>query len=900
MISFDTPLLLLLLIPCLFYAAAVRSRLRSVNVLQGVIYLLLVCALAGMRMKLPDKEGILFILCDRSSSMPRGAEKSMTEQIRSIEGQMKKNSPGVMAFAGDSRVEKMPGGERFSGFSGVLTNRESSDGGKALERALELIPHDLPGRILLMTDGRWNGTPPEKAFAKAAMRNIAVDLLPLKRSVGNDFAVTGVSAPSAVGRGESFFINCILYAPYPAEVSCRIRRNKEKGRELRLKLRKGENRFSWREAAGKRSVDRYEVSLHSLPEDPVPENNSGSVLVTVRNGARLLLLSSSPSGNLAELLRRNRFDADVMDPRVQKVTPEMLGNCRGLILENVPASALSPGVNALAAELVREGRMGILMTGGLGSFAMGGWYKTPIGEILPVALEKQNQIRRRSSAVMVALDRSGSMAAAVDGVTKMNMANLAAAESFKLLSPEDEFGLIAVDTDVHQVVPLSRKGKSNVVQDIMSIESAGGGIYVGKALHECLRQLQRSKASVRHLLLFADAADAEEPGAYRELLRRAAKAGITVSVVGLGGPDSSDGELLREIARLGKGRVYFVENASELPRVFAEDTFVMARNVFQRGKVTARYTGQTAALPGAEKLRGTVESMGYNAGFAREKSTVLLQAEDEESTPLVLTGHAGLGRTAACCLEADGEFSGKFASDPGTGALLTALVRFIYSSASEDTGEFLVTRGVSEGRFRAEIHLDPERQKVPFTGTPRLSLLVSQNGKVEKGSSFFRWQGPDTLAAQIPLPSGAVVSAAVLIPGKAPLILAPAVQSVSAEFRRETPFDIPALVLASSGEIRSSFHRIGNMIPRQKREVSCKEALCAAAGVLILLHALLFRKNWEIPQIKLPSFRKIRKKGEKRPAAVPQKKTAAPVEKEVVPSAETDPVSSALKRAKRK
>ena len=248
---------------------------------------------------------------------------------------------------------------------------------------------------------------------------------------------------------------------------------------------------------------------------------------------------------------------------------------------------------------------------------------------------------------MMALDRSGSMSVTVDGVTKMAMANLAAVESYRLLSPEDEFGLIAVDSSVHRVVPLGKKGKStDCSQDIMSIESMGGGIFVDKALHECVEQLLRSKAPVRHVLLFADADDAEQPGDYKELLRRAVKAGITVSVVGLGKKDASDADLLREIAHLGKGKCYFSDNASELPRIFAEDTFVMVRASFNREKIRFRTTAELTAFPGAEEVNAPFEADGYNLCFAKEKSRVLLEAMDEEKSPIALTGYAGLGKTS--------------------------------------------------------------------------------------------------------------------------------------------------------------------------------------------------------------------------------------------------------------
>ena len=82
------------------------------------------------------------------------------------------------------------------------------------------------------------------------------------------------------------------------------------------------------------------------------------------------------------------------------------------------------------------------MTGGEKSYAPGGYYQSPIEPILPVTLERRNEIRKLQTAIVVVMDRSGSMGAGVSGgKTKMDLANLGAAQVLDLLSPTDEFGV---------------------------------------------------------------------------------------------------------------------------------------------------------------------------------------------------------------------------------------------------------------------------------------------------------------------------------------------------------------------------------------------------------------------------------------------------------------------------
>ena len=907
MICFEQPLWLLLLLPLWAWLAFRPFGSRTANVLQGLIFLVLTLALAGTGIRLPEKRGTLMILCDRSLSMPPGSGEKMLRTIREINGRRPAGSRlGVLAFAGESVLERAPAEGAFDGFASPPRNRDATDLAEALTQGLGQIPRGAPGRILLISDGRWNGLAPDDLFTAAAMRNIAVDFLPLKRENAADFAVTEISGPASAAPGEHYTLSCRIRAPFAAEVRCRIRRNKGPWQERVLALREGENRCFWRDRANRSGTAAYDVELLPPAKDTIPENNTARHFVRITGEERLLLVTDSVSGNLAKLLRNSGFHPDVLPP--ERLTPELLGSCQALILENVPCSSVTPAVNRLAAELVRKGRLGVLMTGGMASFAVGGWFRSPLGEVLPAAMEKQHELRRNRSAVMVALDRSGSMAVSIDGVTKMSMANLAAVESFNLLSPEDEFGLTAVDSSVHEVVPFApKKELGDAPGNILAIESMGGGIFVDKALHDGVEKLLRSKAPVRHLLLFADAADAEQPGDYRELLARSSKAGITVSVVGLGSEKDSDAGLLREIARLGGGRCYFSDRADELPRIFAEDTFVMVRNSFKKGKTRGRFTGAAAAAAGGEGLTGTMECGGFNLSFPKEKSTVLRSADDEDDAPLAIIGYAGLGRSAALNIEADGAYTGKFASDPRLPRLLAFLARYVSMPRGQNGADFLITSGMREGEFLAETALDPERKSDPFDTPPCLTLLIlTPEGKVESRSAAFRWTGPDRLGARAAIPPGGIVTGAVEGCGNAPIPLPPAVRSISPEFTDGGDRDIVPLVRLTGGRVKGAFSDIWEHMPRKQEKRSCVNFLLGAGIVLILLQAALRRFGWELPAVTfrftLPRSKRTsphRKFRAGRSPDIPEEKETVPPERSAAEPEDED-FSAALKQAKRK
>src|SRR3954464_6536284 len=119
---------------------------------------------------------------------------------------------------------------------------------------------------------------------------------------------------------------------------------------------------------------------------------------------------------------------------------------------------------------------GLMMTGGQKSYGPGGYFKSPLDRIMPVSMEMRREHRKMSLAIVVAMDRSGSMAMpAGGGRTKMDLADLGAVQVLDLLSPMDEIGVIAVDSSPHVIVSLNTV-EQNLGQRgrILSIDSMGG------------------------------------------------------------------------------------------------------------------------------------------------------------------------------------------------------------------------------------------------------------------------------------------------------------------------------------------------------------------------------------------------------------------------------------------
>jgi len=162
-------------------------------------------------------------------------------------------------------------------------------------------------------------------------------------------------------------------------------------------------------------------------------------------------------------------------------------------------------MESLAAWVEQTGT-GLAMTGGQKSYGPGGYFKSPLERVMPISMEMRREHRKLSVAVVVALDRSGSMSMpAGGGRIKMDLADLGTVSVLDLLSDMDEIGVFAVDTTPHEIVPLDTVDKNRSYRGkILSIGSEGGGIYIYEALVASANMIQSAKAQTKHIILFSE------------------------------------------------------------------------------------------------------------------------------------------------------------------------------------------------------------------------------------------------------------------------------------------------------------------------------------------------------------------------------------------------------------
>jgi Mg-chelatase subunit ChlD len=892
------PVWLFLLVPLLLALARWPLPSRLLLALRSASVALVLLALCGLALRLPSRAGTVVVVADRSLSMPPGSDRDEKEAIDFVQGAMGQDDRlGVVAFGQGAQTERMPDVGKFPGFVHEVGG-DGSNLAEALDRALALVPRDAPGKVLVLSDGRWTGSDPAGVVSRYAARGVAIDYRPLARAAANDLSIARVDAPPTVAPGEAFLITAWVQSPVAQTATFKLRRGNSVIASGEQHLTSGLNRLTFRDRAYEGGTQPYTLEVAASGDDPVPENNTARMLVGVQGPRPILHVTTAAKGSgLARLLRGGKLSIQERTPESCTWSLEELSKYSCVLLENVPAEKLGNAAMETLAAWVRETGSGLVMTGGQRSYGPGGYYKSPLEPILPVSMELRNEHRKLSVAIVVALDRSGSMAIPVGGgLAKMDLANRGTVEVLDLLGPMDEFGCIAVDTVPHVIAPLARvEAKEPARGNILKIESMGGGIFIFVALKAAAEMVQPANSGTRHIILFADANDSEEPGDYKTLVQKCRDAGITISVIGLGTEKDQDAELLKDIARRGEGRIFFTDKPEELPRLFAQDTFVVARNTFVDEPV------KVAATPALEGMTGRPFDIreaigGYNLCYLREGAVLGVVSQDEYKAPVVAAWQAGTGRVLCYTGEADGKYAGPITGWPDVGHYFTSLVRWAAGQSGNLPKNMMLTQEVRNGVGLVQLHLDPERKGEAFTSLPRMNVLTARPGATPEARKMaLRWVGPDTLAAEVPLSGSETALATVEVPGADPVSLPPVCLPYSPEFQpAEGGRGVPALehmARSTGGQMRLDLPGIWKDLPRHARLIPVAPWLLSLAVLLLLLEVLERRTGllsqqghlvWEAAAV--PAARIRSRAGRRR--------RPAPVRREVppVPAAPAPPI----------
>ena len=205
-------------------------------------------------------------------------------------------------------------------------------------------------------------------------------------------------------------------------------------------------------ARGRWRPGRFGTGHCAMPGRPAwrrwQQMAAAGLLVGQRPRALVIAGPAAPADGLAGALGRARLPSSVVRPRCSP-TGSSLDCCDLLVLSNVDAASVSPAAMETIARYVRFGGGGLVAIGGDHAFSVGGYRHTLLEDVLPVVSEPGQERPKPALALVLVLDRSGSMRG-----EKIATAKQAARRAVGLLRPGDQVGVVAFSSTAEWICPL--------------------------------------------------------------------------------------------------------------------------------------------------------------------------------------------------------------------------------------------------------------------------------------------------------------------------------------------------------------------------------------------------------------------------------------------------------------
>jgi uncharacterized membrane protein/NAD(P)H-hydrate repair Nnr-like enzyme with NAD(P)H-hydrate epimerase domain len=679
-IRFGYPWSLLALLVFPFAVWCLRHAPRGAALQRGGAWLCLCFALAGPELLWGRGRESLVLAVDLSASTSRSLRQGVA-RLRDVAGESSGLAPiGIVAVAEKAHLVISQGTERTpvritERLDQLATQpekyiqpaeRDATNIAAGLDLAGLVLPRNEGGRVILATDGWETRGDARRAARDLAQRGIVIDTLiiggPEPGSI--DAAVASVEAPAQVPQGVPFEVRGVLRSVSGGPAGVSLLRDGAPVTRQETRISRGDTAIRFPVVAETRGMHRYGIRV-SVPRDEEPRNDSAETAVSVLGRPQILWVARA---------------GDTPPPRtglqVIHARPQALGeyvtrlmDFDAVVLSNVEVEALAPGFLEALREHVGSFGGGFLMTGGLRSFGPGGYRATPVEEMLPVNLDPGSRGKRPGLGLVLALDKSGSMADLLGTSPKIGAAREAAVATAALLEPGDRFGLLAFDDTARPIFGLREAPGSSQLRAILDRLTPRGGTRILPALSGAAAMLRPLKSWRRHIVLVTDGRG--EGGDFAAPARALAAAGTTVSAIAVG--DDADVPLLRALASAGGGRFEVARDADRLSAILRREV------VLARGPVV--HEAPTAIRCSPHPVVGRVCDQrvppvsGYVSTAPKPFAALPLRTEDGE--PILALGGFGLGRTGALTTDLRGPWGAEWRSWAGRDRLLTQLLAWL-------------------------------------------------------------------------------------------------------------------------------------------------------------------------------------------------------------------------------
>ncbi len=624
----------------------------------------------------------------------------------------------VITFAEKPRVAKKDGGKW------VLARHDAAAGGNAgtdIQAAIQLgyglyPPGHLP-RMVILSDGNQTGGDLASEAYRAQEMGVKVSWKVFPDDQVKEIRVVGLSVPDEVKVGQPFEVTAEVWSTHADNVSLALRQDEFPNAHDPVKnvqLQEGVNRIKFKSEAKRAGATTYRLRLAKYGSDTEKANNEAVITAPVKGRPNVLyveggvLREPGSAGYLERALEHEDIDVEVRGPRGLPSSAKELEKYDLVLVSDVPAHFLGAGQMAALDTYVKGYGGGLIMAGGEDSFGSGGYQGTRIEQIMPVRFDSEKTREQPDIALVLVIDKSGSMQGA-----RIEAAKESARVTAEVLSPNDLLSVVAFDSEATVYVrPQRASNRMRISSDISRLQPGGGtNIYPG--LREAFEILQGLNAKVKHVIVLSDG-EAPYEG-ISDLVSDMRSSRITVSCVGVTGADRN---LLSMIAETGEGRLYMTDDLGALPRIFMKETTEAQKSQLIEDLVKVRVAKRVEMIEGTG-VENAPALHGYVTTKPKPTSEVVLISDLGE--PILARWRHGTGTSVAWTSDVKNRWSVdwiRWGGYPKFWAQLvrTSMRRKVYDSydltTSVDNGRAQVVVDAIDPNDRFVNELDTELQVI--------------------------------------------------------------------------------------------------------------------------------------------------------------------------------------------
>jgi len=653
------PYHLLLLLPfaitILVYVRYLKHNRSLFVVFRMISILFILLFLLGLQFNYSAEKTMTIYVADVSASTGYKIEEIEQFIKDSMTYAKDTDTIGILTFGGDVQVNNSPDQViNFDGFETVV-NKDFTNISSALIYANALFETGYKKRIVLITDGYENVGDATDFLKSIPDNELGLVIHTVDMGSFAEVQISDVYVPSEVSENQKLDVSVDIYSNVETEALLQVYAGNEVTFTKTVNLVPGMNQFVYGDQVGGMGLVTYTVEI--IPKiDTFSDNNRLSAFTKVSDKPYILMVYDDlTKGDYLVSLLEDYVTIEEM--HTDNLTEDMssLIQYDGFILVDVSAEHLTEAFMTNLQALVQFQGKGLLVTGGDNSYGPGGYFETPLEEMLPVDMTIEPKEETPNLGLVLVIDKSGSMTAGQYGVSKLELAKEAAIRGTEVLEANDQLGVIAFDDTVKWVIEMTGAEDKVALQDMIATIVPGGGTTIKPSLQAAVDALIETDTKLKHIILLTDG-QAEQTG-YNLLLDQMAANDISISTVAVG--IGSDQALLKMLADQGNGRYYLADEFSNIPTIFAKEAFIAGEKYLNNINFTPVYQDYSDIMSGIL----TVPSLdGYVSTKMKSLGKLILKSPDDE--PILAAWQYGLGRTVAWTSDVDGLWSTNWLNQP--------------------------------------------------------------------------------------------------------------------------------------------------------------------------------------------------------------------------------------------